>query len=145
MWCNRKSIPWISNSFILCGAQRAMCKHCPTSDHWKHGPASSTKLAITVTSATRADVHVVRELTFEDGKPGILPDLQRMRWRAPKGICTFQDNSLLKMASSRRTRCPGSFTKLMIKTKMGDRDVLSEDIITRVKGLYKMGAMDVTL
>ncbi|PBK86716.1 hypothetical protein ARMGADRAFT_1035285 [Armillaria gallica] len=68
--------------------------------------------------STRTDVHVVRELTFEEGKPGILPDLQRL------------------------SRCPGSFTKLMIKTKMGDREVLSEDIITRVKGLLKMRAVD---
>ncbi|PBK59381.1 hypothetical protein ARMSODRAFT_983059 [Armillaria solidipes] len=112
---------------------------------WRHWSASATKLAITITSATRADVHVVRELTFEGGKPGILLDLQRLRWRAPEGICTFQDNSLLKMASSRRTRCPGSFIKLMVKTKIGDRDVLSEDIITRVKGLRKIRAVGVTL
>ncbi|PBK84058.1 hypothetical protein ARMGADRAFT_1037417 [Armillaria gallica] len=79
---------------------------------------------------TRADVHVARELTFEEGKLGILPELQRSRWRVPEGIYTFQDNSLLKIASSRRTRYPGGFT---IKTKMDDKDVLSEDIIAQMR------------
>ncbi|SJL14475.1 uncharacterized protein ARMOST_17933 [Armillaria ostoyae] len=97
---------------------------------WKLRSTSSTKLAITVTSATRADVHVARELMFEEGKPGVLPELQHSRWRAPEGIYTFQDNSLLKIASSRCTRCPGGF---MIKTKMDDRDVLSEDIIAQMR------------
>ncbi|KAK0434455.1 hypothetical protein EV421DRAFT_1909355 [Armillaria borealis] len=53
---------------------------------WKHRSTSSTKTIITVTSATRADAHVVRELTFKEGKPGILPELQRSRWRAPEGF-----------------------------------------------------------
>ncbi len=53
---------------------------------WKHGSTSSTKTIITVTSAARADARVVRELTFKEGKPGILPELQRSRCRTPEGV-----------------------------------------------------------
>ncbi|PBK59388.1 hypothetical protein ARMSODRAFT_1027444 [Armillaria solidipes] len=105
---------------------------------WTQYSLSLTEFTITVTSATRADA--VRELTLEEGELGILPKLQHLRLRTPEGVCIFQDDSLLKMASSRCTQYLGSFT-LMIETEMGDGDVLTKDVITQMKRLREMKAI----
>lgn len=92
---------------------------------WKQWPTSLTNLTITVSSTTRVDA--VRELTFQEGKPVVLPNLQHLTLRMSEGMSTFGDDSLLKMASS---RYPGGFTTLTIITKMLDGTVLSQDTIT---------------
>ncbi len=108
---------------------------------WQQWSSSLTKLGITVTSATRVDT--VRELTFEEGKPGILPYLQHLELCTPEGMSIFQDGSLLEMALSRHTRCPGSFRTLVVETRMADEDILSQDIITEMKRLRGMRAVGV--
>ncbi|KAK0434447.1 hypothetical protein EV421DRAFT_2039625 [Armillaria borealis] len=100
---------------------------------WKQWSSSLTKLAMFVTSATRVDA--VRELTFEEGKPSILPNLQHLTLFALEGVSIFKDDSLLKMASSRLTRCPGSFTTLAIRIGTYNGKVLSQEIITQMKRL----------
>ncbi len=108
---------------------------------WKQWSTSLTNLNITVTSATRADI--VRELTIEEGEPGILPSLQHLELRTPERACIFRNDSLLKMASSRLTRYPGSFMTLEIVTWMLGTDILSQDIITQMKRLREMRAAGV--
>ncbi|KAK0436301.1 uncharacterized protein EV420DRAFT_241876 [Desarmillaria tabescens] len=75
---------------------------------WKQWLSSLTRLTITITLPTQGDV--VRELTFQEGEPGVLPNLQLLRLRTPDGVSIFEDDSLLKMVLSRLARCPGSFT-----------------------------------
>ncbi len=108
---------------------------------WKQWSSSLTNLTVTVTSAARLDA--VRELTFKEGKPGILPYLQHLTLRSSEGVSIFQDGSLLGMASSRLTRCPGSFRTLAIETMMSGEDILSQDIITQMKRLREMRAVGV--
>ncbi|KAK0212006.1 hypothetical protein IW262DRAFT_1467426 [Armillaria fumosa] len=108
---------------------------------WKQWSSSLTKLTVTVTSAARLDA--VRELTFKEGKPGILPNLQHLTLRSYEGVLIFQDGSLVEMASSRLTRCPQCFRTLVIETTMGGEDILSHDIITQMKRLREMRAMGV--
>ncbi len=87
-----------------------------------------------VTSATRVDA--VRELTFEEGKPSILPNLQHLTLFSLEGVSIFKDDSLLRMASSRLTRCPGSFTTLAIRIGMDNgKDLLNQEILTQMKRL----------
>ncbi|PBK84056.1 hypothetical protein ARMGADRAFT_616957 [Armillaria gallica] len=101
---------------------------------WKQWSSSLTKLAMFVTSATLVDA--VRELTFEEAKPSILPNLQHLTLFTLEGVSIFKDDSLLRMASSRLTRCPGSFTTLAIRIGMDNRKVLlSQEIITQTKRL----------
>ncbi|KAK0434418.1 hypothetical protein EV421DRAFT_1839740 [Armillaria borealis] len=107
---------------------------------WTQWSSSLTKLTITVTSVTRVDA--VRELTFEDGKPGILPKLQHLILRTLEGISIFQDGSLLQMVSSRLTR-PGSFRMLAIETRLTGEHVLSQDIITQMNRLREMRAVGI--
>ncbi|PBK61863.1 hypothetical protein ARMSODRAFT_1025403 [Armillaria solidipes] len=107
---------------------------------WTQWSLSLTKLTITVTSATRVDA--VQELTFEDSKPGILPKLQHLILRMPKGMSIFQDGSLLQMVSSWLT-CPGSFRMLAIETRLTGEHVLSQDIITQMNRLCEMRAVGV--
>ncbi len=97
-----------------------------------------TTLIITVTSATRADT--VRELTIEEGKSDILPNLQNLTLDTIEGMAIFKDDSLLKIASS---RCPGVVTTLAITTKMLDGAILSQDTITQMKHLREMRAVGV--
>ncbi|KAK0199596.1 hypothetical protein DFS33DRAFT_1456875 [Desarmillaria ectypa] len=110
---------------------------------WKQWSLSLTKLAIAVTSTTQMDV--IRELTFEEGKPGTLPNLQYLTLCTPVGVSIFKDDSLLKMASSRLTRRPGNFTKLAIMTGTFHGEVLSQDIITQMKRLREMRARELIL
>ncbi|KAK0434436.1 hypothetical protein EV421DRAFT_1991890 [Armillaria borealis] len=105
---------------------------------WKQWPTSLMNLTITVSSTTRVDA--VRELTFEEGKPGVLPNLRHLTLRMSEGLSIFGDDSLLKMASS---RYPGGFTTLTITPEMRRGAVLSQDTITQMKRLREMGAVSV--
>ncbi|SJL14465.1 uncharacterized protein ARMOST_17922 [Armillaria ostoyae] len=105
---------------------------------WERWSSSLTELTITLTSATRADT--VRELTFEEGKPDILPNLQHLTLDTIEGMTIFEDDSLLKMASS---RFPGGFTTLTITTRTLEWEVLSQDITTQMKHLREMRAVGI--
>lgn len=108
---------------------------------WKQWSSSLEGLTITVDAATRTEA--VRELTFEEGEPSILPNLQRLMLRTPEGSCIFQDDSLLRMASSRCTRHPGCLTKFTVMTRMLDREVISQDVVTQMKRLREMRVVGV--
>ncbi len=108
---------------------------------WEQWSTSLTKLTITVVETTRADT--VRELTFEEGRPGVLPNLQYLKLRAPEGLCIFEDDSLVKMAFSRHTRCPGTFTDFLIHTILDAGEVPSRDSIIHMKRLRNLRTLGV--
>ncbi len=108
---------------------------------WEQWSTSLTKLTITVVETTRADT--VRELTFEEGRPGVLPNLQYLKLRAPEGLCIFEDDSLVKMAFSRHTRCPGTFTDFLIHTILDAGEVPSRDSIIHMKRLRDLKTLGV--